>query len=58
MSNPKEYFKEVKKEMSKVVWPKKIELSKYTVVVLITCAIFAVGFWAIDSGVIAALQQI
>ena len=50
------FFKGVKQEMSKVVWPSKKELATYTVVVIVTCAIFAVGFWAIDTGVLAALR--
>ena len=50
------FFKGVKQEMSKVVWPGRKELATYTLVVIITCAIFAVGFWAIDTGVLAALR--
>ena len=52
----KEYFKGVRLEMKKVVWPTKEELGSYTAVVLITCAAFAVAFWAIDSGFLAALR--
>ncbi len=51
-----EYLKSVKKEMSKVVWPTRKELGAYTVVVLLTCGIFALGFWLIDTGVLAALR--
>ena len=53
-----EYVKGVRKEMSKVVWPTRKELITYTVVVLATCAVFALGFWLIDTGVIAALRGI
>ena len=53
-----EYIKGVKKEMSKVVWPSRKELVTYTIVVLATCAVFAIGFWLIDTGVIAALRGI
>lgn len=52
----KDYFKGVKLEMKKVVWPTKQELGSYTVVVLVTCAVFAVAFWAIDTGFLAALK--
>ncbi len=52
----KDYFKGVKLEMKKVVWPTKKELGSYTVVVLVTCAAFAVVFWAIDTGFLAALK--
>ena len=40
----KEYFKGVKLEMKKVVWPTKKELGSFTAVVLVTCAAFAVVF--------------
>jgi len=54
----KEYWKGVKLEMSKVVWPTRQELGSYTVVVVLTCAAFALGFWAIDTGVLAALRAV
>ena len=54
----KDYFKGVRTEMKKVVWPTKKELGSYTIVVIITCAIFALGFWLIDTGFLAALKQV
>jgi preprotein translocase subunit SecE len=54
----KEYFKGIKLEMNKVVWPTKKELSSLTVVVIATCAVFALGFWLIDTGVLAALKAV
>ena len=53
-----EYFKGVKLEMKKVVWPSKKEIASYTAVVIVTCAIFALGFWLIDTGVLAALKHV
>ncbi|MGN0712372.1 MAG: preprotein translocase subunit SecE [Anaerovoracaceae bacterium] len=53
-----EYFKGVKIEMKKVVWPTKKETVSYTAVVILTCAVFALGFWLIDTGVLAALKHI
>lgn len=53
-----EYFKGVKIEMKKVVWPTKKETVSYTAVVILTCALFALGFWLIDTGVLAALKHI
>ena len=52
----KDYFKGVKVEMKKVVWPTKQELGSYTVVVLVTCVVFALAFWGIDSGFLAILR--
>ncbi len=54
----KEYFKGIKLEMSKVVWPTKKELASFTAVVIATCAVFALAFWLIDTGVLAALRAV
>lgn len=54
----KEYFKSVKVEMKKVVWPTKKETISYTAVVIATCAVFALGFWLIDTGVLVALKSV
>lgn len=54
----KEYFKGVKLEMKKVVWPTKKELGSFTAVVLVTCVVFAAVFWAVDTGVLAAIKAV
>lgn len=54
----KEYFKGVKLEMKKVVWPTKKELGSFTAVVLVTCVAFALVFWAVDTGVLAAIKAV
>lgn len=54
----REYFRGIKTEVKKVVWPTKKELSAYTVVVILTCTFFALAFWAIDSAVLAMLKGI
>lgn len=51
-----EYFRGVKLEMKKVVWPTRKELGSFTVIVLCTCAAFALLFWGVDSGVLAAIK--
>ncbi len=48
----------IKAEMKKVIWPSKKEVVSYTAVVIATCAIFALGFWLIDTGVLAALKGV
>ena len=53
-----EYLRSVKVEMKKVVWPTKKETTSYTAVVILTCAVFALGFWLIDTGILAALRAI
>ena len=54
----REYFKGVRLEMKKVVWPTRKELGSYTAVVLATCAAFALVFWGVDSGVLAAIKAV
>lgn len=54
----KDYFKGIRIEMKKVVWPTKKELGSYTAVVVLTCAFFALAFWAIDSGFLALLKAV
>ena len=54
----KEYFKGIKTETKKVVWPTRQELISYTGVVLLTCCIFGVGIWLVDSGFLAALKYV
>ena len=53
-----EYYRVIKTEMKKVVWPTKKEMVSYTGVVILTCAVFALGFWLIDTGVLAALRAV
>lgn len=54
----KEYLSGVKLEMKKVVWPTRKEVVSYTSIVIVTCAVFAFGFWLIDTGVLAGLKLI
>ena len=53
-----DYFRGVKLEMKKVVWPTRKELGSFTVIVLCTCAAFALLFWGVDSGVLAAIKAL
>ena len=54
----KEYFRGVRLEMKKVVWPTRQELGSYTVIVLAVCAAFALLFWGVDSAVLAGIKAI
>ena len=57
-SRIREYFRGIKIELKKVIWPTKGELISYTGVVILMCAICAVGFWAIDSVCALILQKL
>ena len=54
----REYFKGVRVETKKVVWPTRKELLSYTLVVIFTCAFFGLAIWGIDTGFLALLQLI
>jgi preprotein translocase subunit SecE len=45
----REYFRGVKVEVKKVVWPTRKELILYTWTVLITCTVFSLAIWAVDN---------
>ena len=52
------YLRGVKQEFGKVAWPTREELTTDTVVVFACVAFFAVLFWLIDTGFLAALKGI
>ncbi|NLY81684.1 MAG: preprotein translocase subunit SecE [Clostridiales bacterium] len=56
--SPKEYFRGIKQELKKVVWPTRKELVSDTVVVIAVCTFFAVGFWLVDTGFLAFLREL
>ena len=51
MANVGGFFKNVSSEMRKVSWPKKKELTKYTVIVLATVAFMTLFFALVDLGI-------
>ena len=52
------YLRGVRQEFKKVVWPTREELTTDTIVVFACVAFFAIGFWLIDTGFLAALKGI
>lgn len=53
-----DYFRNVKTEVKKVIWPTRHELVSFTGVVLFTCAVFTVGIWIVDSIFSTILQAV
>jgi preprotein translocase subunit SecE len=45
----REYFRGVKVEIKKVVWPTRKELILYTWTVLLTCVAFSLAIWVVDT---------
>lgn len=54
----KEYFKGIRTEMKKVVWPTRKELVSFTGVVLFVCVVLGVGIWLVDAGFLIALKYV
>lgn len=51
MANVGGFFKNVMSEMRKVSWPKRKELTRYTIIVLTTVVLMAVFFAIVDLGI-------
>ncbi|HAQ06576.1 MAG TPA: preprotein translocase subunit SecE [Bacillus bacterium] len=52
------FFSEVGREMRKVSWPKRKELTRYTITVLATVAFAAVFFAVLDLGISELIRVI
>ena len=52
------FWKGVRTEVKKVVWPTKKELKNYTMVVVLVCCAFALGFWVLDTVFLKLLEMV
>ncbi|KIL52325.1 preprotein translocase subunit SecE [Jeotgalibacillus soli] len=52
------FFRNVASEMRKVSWPKRKELTRYTITVLVTVIFAAVFFAIIDQGISTVINWI
>ncbi len=52
------FWKGVRTELKKVVWPTKKELKNYTIVVILVCCAFALGFWVLDTIFLKLLEMV
>ena len=50
------FFKNVVSEMRKVSWPKRKQLTRYTIVVLTTVVFMAVYFGLVDLGISSVIK--
>ncbi|OZS78571.1 preprotein translocase subunit SecE [Tetzosporium hominis] len=51
MANVGNFFKNVVSEMRKVSWPRRKELTRYTIIVLSTVVVVALFFALVDLGI-------
>ena len=56
MPNISGFFGNVVSEMRKVSWPKRKELTRYTIIVLSTVVVMAIFFAVIDLGISEAVR--
>ena len=42
------FFKEVRNELKKVIWPNRAQLTKSTVTVLMACLVIGIIIWVFD----------
>ncbi len=52
------FLRGVRQLLKKVVWPTREGLTSGTIVVVVCVVFFAVAFWLIDTGFLAALKGI
>ena len=52
------FFREVRRELGKVLWPSRSEAFSYTTVVLVTVAIVVLLVWLVDSALTQILKLI
>lgn len=58
MQRLKKFFSDILREMRKVSWPKRKELTRYTITVISTVAFFAIFFGVIDLGISELIRVI
>ncbi|AZU59896.1 preprotein translocase subunit SecE [Neobacillus mesonae] len=58
MQRIKKFFSDVIREMRKVSWPRRGELTRSTVTVLTTVAFFAIFFTVLDLGISKLIRLI
>ena len=52
------YLKEARDEVKKTVFPDRKKIVKDTVIVVVTCSVFALGFFLVDSGLLYGLKAL
>lgn len=58
MQRIQKFFRDIFREMRKVSWPKRGELTRYTITVVATIAFFTIFFGVIDLGISKLIRLI
>jgi preprotein translocase subunit SecE len=56
MTNPIQFFKEARTELTKVVWPTRKETMRITLAVIILCVVMAAFLGLVDYGLTALVE--
>jgi preprotein translocase subunit SecE len=57
-TNPAEFVRQIRTEMSKVVWPTRKEATVTTIMVCIMAAVMSIFFLIADKGIAFVIEQI
>ena len=52
------FFKEVRNELKKVIWPNRSQLTKSTITVLTACFIIGAIIWIFDLGLTIGVKEL
>ena len=52
-----QFVTEAKEELNKVTWPDRDEVSRFTVIVIITAIIVSLFLWMVDTGLMFLIQS-
>ena len=52
------FFVNIKAEFKKIIWPKREELAKQTLIVIVICLMFGLMIFAMDTGLSAVLKLV
>lgn len=58
MSRIAQFFRNVRSEMSKVSWPKRKELTSYTITVIATVVFLSLFFMVVDLGISSVVRWV
>ncbi|QPC48475.1 preprotein translocase subunit SecE [Mangrovibacillus cuniculi] len=53
-----QFFRNVASEMRKTSWPKRKELTRYTITVLVTVSFLTLFLWAVDLGLSFVVREV
>ena len=52
------FFREIKNELKKVIWPTRSQLTNNTLTVLLSCLIIGILIWLFDMGLVKATEKL